>query len=182
MTVSLTSRRESAMVPRTSRIARHSERAPRKNLSRAGALKNRCATRTVVPRRRAIGVTLANAPPAARTSVPAPSSGAVSSSSCDTEQIAASASPRKPKLRTPTRSCAVRIFDVAWRSSDKYRVVARHAAAVVAHANRLAATVLDLDVDRGGSRVERVLDQLFDDGRRTLDDFTRRDLIGDGGG
>ena len=33
-----------------------------------------------------------------------------------TEQIAGSASPRKPKLATPTRSAAFRILDVAWRS------------------------------------------------------------------
>ena len=30
-----------------------------------------------------------------------------------TEQMAGSASPRKPKLATPTRSAAERIFDVA---------------------------------------------------------------------
>jgi uncharacterized protein YggT (Ycf19 family) len=31
----------------------------------------------------------------------------------ETEQMAESASPRKPKLRTPTRSAAVRTFDLA---------------------------------------------------------------------
>ena len=101
----------------TSTMPRHSERAPRKNLRRAGALKKRRPTPTVVPRRRAVSVTSATEPPAARTTVPAPSPSAVSISSCETEQIAGNASPRKPKLRTPTKSPAERILDVACRAS-----------------------------------------------------------------
>jgi hypothetical protein len=71
----------------------------------------------VVPRRRAAWLASAGPPPAARTHVPAPSASAVTISSSLTEQIAGSASPRKPKLSTPTSSSAVRIFDVAWRAS-----------------------------------------------------------------
>ena len=59
-------------------------------------------------------------------------------------------------------------------------IVARHPAAVVAHANGLAAAVFDREVDRRGAGVEGILDQLLDDGCRTLDDLARRDLIGDG--
>ena len=44
---------------------------------------------------------------------------------------------------------------------------------------RLAAA-LQLDSDVAGAGVERVLDQLLDDGRRALDDLARRDLVGDG--
>ena len=46
----------------------------------------------------------------------------------------------------------------------------------------LAAAILDRDVDRRRARVERVLDELLDDRRRTLDDLARRDLVGDGAG
>jgi hypothetical protein len=71
----------------------------------------------VVPRRRAASVTAITSPPAACTRVPPPSDGAVSTSSSETEPIAGSASPRNPKLATPTRSSASRILDVAWRDS-----------------------------------------------------------------
>jgi len=67
-------------------------------------------------------------------------------------------------------------------SEGEYGVVARHAGAVVAHAHELSAAVLDGDVDRRRSRVERILDKLLHDRGRTFDDFTRRDLIGDGAG
>ena len=45
---------------------------------------------------------------------------------------------------------------------------------------RLPAAVLDRDVDRRRAGVERVLDQLLDDRRRTLDDLAGGDLVGDG--
>ncbi len=62
------------------------------------------------------------------------------------------------------------------------RVLAIHPRAVVAHANQRLAPVLQLDADRSGAGIEAVLDQLLDDGGRPLDDFARRDLIGDGPG
>ena len=53
----------------------------------------------------------------------------------------------------------------------------RDAAAVVAHADQADAAVLDVDRDLPGAGVERVLDQLLDDGRRALDHLARGDLV-----
>src|SRR5215211_2491687 len=50
------------------------------------------------------------------------------------------------------------------------RVFGRHHRAVVADPDQGHPTVLDLDLDSARPRVERVLDQLLDGGRRTLDD------------
>jgi hypothetical protein len=61
----------------------------------------------------------------------------------------------------------------------EHGVVAHHARAVIADANRLPPAVLDRDVDRLGAGVQRVLDQLFHDRRRAFDDLARGDLIGD---
>ena len=53
----------------------------------------------------------------------------------------------------------------------------RDAAAVVAHAHQADAAVLDVDRDPSRAGIERVLDQLLDDGRRTLDHLARSDLV-----
>ena len=60
------------------------------------------------------------------------------------------------------------------------RVLAAHAAAVVAHLDEGLAAVLQLDAHVVGAGVERVLDQLLDHGAGTLDHFARGDLVGDG--
>ena len=57
-------------------------------------------------------------------------------------------------------------------------VVADHAVAVVGDADELAASGFDLDADAGGSGVERVFEELFDDGGGALDDFAGGDLVG----
>ncbi len=62
------------------------------------------------------------------------------------------------------------------------RVVLRHPAAVVGDAHEREPTLLDVHRDRARARVERVLDELLHDGRRTLDDLPRRDLVHDAGG
>ena len=59
------------------------------------------------------------------------------------------------------------------------RIVALHADAVVADANRLAAALLDGDVDRRGAGVERVLDQLLHGRRWSLDHLAGGDLVCD---
>ena len=61
----------------------------------------------------------------------------------------------------------------------KQRVVAAHADAVVGDTNETAAASLDLDSDSSRFGIERVLDQLFDDAGRTLNDFACRDLVRD---
>ena len=57
------------------------------------------------------------------------------------------------------------------------RVLRHHPVAVVFHANQLLATELDGDGDAAGIRVERVLDELFNDRRGPLNDLARRDLV-----
>ncbi len=57
------------------------------------------------------------------------------------------------------------------------RVLRLHPLAVVVDANQLLAAELDGDGDAPGAGVERVLDQLLDDGCRPLDDFAGRNLI-----
>ena len=56
-------------------------------------------------------------------------------------------------------------------------IVQRHAAAVVADLDALLAAILQHHVDRNRLRIDGVLDQLFDDRRGALDDFTGSDLI-----
>ncbi len=59
------------------------------------------------------------------------------------------------------------------------RIVAQHAAAVVANADEAPARVLHLDAKVVAARVERVFQQFFHSRRRTLDHFARGDFIGD---
>ena len=54
-----------------------------------------------------------------------------------------------------------------------------HPRTVVAHPDQALPAVLDLDPDRARTGVERVLDQLLDDRRRSLDHLARGDLVGD---
>ena len=57
------------------------------------------------------------------------------------------------------------------------QLVARDAGAVVRHADQAGAAAFDVDGDRARAGVERVLDELFDDGRGALDDLAGRDLV-----
>src|SRR2546422_4137303 len=54
-----------------------------------------------------------------------------------------------------------------------------HPRTVIAHPDQALPAVLDLDPDRARTGVERVLDQLLDDRRRSLDHLARGDLVGD---
>ncbi len=56
-------------------------------------------------------------------------------------------------------------------------VVADHAVAVVGDADELAAAGFDFDADAGGSGVEGVFEELFDDGGWAFDDFAGGDLV-----
>jgi hypothetical protein len=62
------------------------------------------------------------------------------------------------------------------------RVFFAHPASVVAHFDALAAAVFEDDVDRRRTGVDCVLDELFVDRRRSLDDFSGSDLIDEVGG
>ena len=59
------------------------------------------------------------------------------------------------------------------------RVIVGHAVAVVDDANHALAAGFDFDADGFGAGVERVFEQLFDDGGGPLDDFARGDAVGD---
>src|SRR5579864_2077710 len=61
----------------------------------------------------------------------------------------------------------------------EYRVLAAHPAAVIADCDESRAAALDLDTDRLGAGVERILDQLFQRRGRPLHDLARRNLAGD---
>ena len=115
-----TSRRMKASTETAATVARVSVAGVRRNFRLAGALKNSRLTRTVVPRRRAVGCTSLRRPPSTMRRVAsdeAPfSSAAVSSSNFETDAMAASASPRKPSVATPMRSEADVILLVACRS------------------------------------------------------------------
>ncbi len=57
------------------------------------------------------------------------------------------------------------------------RIVLRHAAAVIDHANHPLAAGFHLNANRLRTRVERVLEQFLDHGRRPLDYLARGDLV-----
>ncbi len=61
----------------------------------------------------------------------------------------------------------------------KQRVVAQHACAIVLNADQSAAGVLGIDTNFGRACVERVLQELFDNGSGPLDHLARRDFICD---
>ena len=113
--VKATSGRASASWVTASTAARVSVAWARKNLRRAGVLKNSPRTVTVVPAWRTAASQPSRLPPATESRTPARPSDEVSSSSRDTDAIAGSASPRKPNVPTPIRSTASRILLVAWR-------------------------------------------------------------------
>ena len=56
-------------------------------------------------------------------------------------------------------------------------VLRLHSLAIVVDANQLLAAELDGNRDAPGTGVERVLDELLDDGSRTFDDFAGGNLI-----
>src|SRR5881392_2141992 len=90
----------------------------RRNLRRAGVLKYRSATVTVVPGARAAGSTSPMCGPSARIAAPCGASRVQAViETRETEAIEASASPRNPMLRTPARSSRLLILLVAWRAS-----------------------------------------------------------------
>src|SRR5262245_3712857 len=70
-------------------------------------------------------------------------------------------------------------FDLAGRVAleRQYRVVARHALAIVADADRPTPARFDRDLDTSRPGVNRIFDQLFDYGRGPLDHFPGGDLV-----
>ena len=68
---------------------------------------------------------------------------------------------------------------VACRSIASRASSGVHPFAVVLDANQLLAAELDGDGDAARAGVDRVLDQLLDDGRRALDDLAGGNLVGE---
>ena len=97
-----------------------SERSVFRNLRRAGVLKNRSSTSTVVPGGWAQGPRPVSWPPASRMlqALSSPAARLLRVRRA-TEAALARASPRKPKLATPIRSPAWVILLVAWRLTAK---------------------------------------------------------------
>ena len=88
-----------------------------RNLRRAGVAKNSSRTSTVVPRARAVGCSSPLRPSSSQPWGWASSSVRVSTDTSAIEQMAASASPRKPMVSTASSSCRLLILLVAWRLS-----------------------------------------------------------------
>ena len=99
-----------------------------------------------------------------------------------TDAIDANASPRNPSVPIAPRSSGVRIFDVACLSNARNGVVAGHAFAVVAYTHKRRPPSSMSTVSAPRARVDRILNKLFDHGRRTLDHLARGDLIRQGVG
>ncbi len=90
---------------------------------------------------------------------------------------------RRQRLTAETKSDdrpeIIRALDLAGRVpfEAQPRILGIHADAVVFDANHLLAAVFGGDDDARRLGVDRVLDELFDNGRGPLDHFTGRDLI-----
>ena len=88
------------------------------------------------------------------------------------------------KAEAPDADQVAGVADLRRRMAveGEHGVLARHADAVVAHADESAAALGRLSTStRVAAGVERVLDELLDHRRRPLDDLAGGDLVGDGG-
>jgi hypothetical protein len=154
----------------------HSVASVRRNLRRAGVLKYSSSTVTVVPAASAAGAMRRRAafdlePPGVRLA-----RARDASARRDTAAMDASASPRKPSVRSPRGPSTDAIFDVAWRATASAGPRAR-CRAVVRDAHALDAAAREVDVDLRGARVERVLEQLLQAAAGPLDDLAGGDLV-----
>ena len=118
-------------------------------------------------------------PPLTRISVPVALPRArVRSVKCETEAMLGSASPRNPSVRIAARSSDAAILLVAWRSMASRASAGSIPSPSSSTRNAFLPPSSIVDRDPPGARIERVLDELFYDRRRTLDDLARGDLIG----
>ncbi len=119
-------------------------------------------------------------PPLTRISVPVALPRArVRRVKCETDAMLGQRLAAKPER--PNRRQIVGPRDLARRVTldREPRVLRIHPFAVVLDAQRLLPAELDGDRNPPRARVERVLDELLDDRRRTLDDLAGGDLIGE---
>ena len=97
----------------------------------------------------------------------------------ETSAIAASASPRKPRVAIRNRSSASASLLVACGLEGQREVVGRHPLAVVGDADEVLPAPLDRHVDPRRPGVDGVLQQFLDHARRPLDHLARGDLVDD---
>ena len=62
----------------------------------------------------------------------------------------------------------------------QHGVAAVHADSIIRDAHQRLSAIFDGDGDRGGTRIERVLDKFLDDRRGPFDHFARGDLVSNG--
>ena len=173
-----TSKRASARFRSTPSTCASSVLSERWNLRRAGVLKNRSRTSTVVPQARAAGRGAPTSPPLHAICHACSSRGNARRQReprdrRDARQRFAAESERRERFEVVERG------DLARRVARQCerQLVARNTATVVRDANEARAAGFDVDRDRRCAGVERVLDELLDDGRWPLDDLAGRDLI-----
>ena len=113
-----TSNRVNARLRSTESTCEDSVRSVFRNLRRAGVLKNRSRTSTVVPGGCAAGRGASTTPPLHSTlHAEAASLARETTRNWATEAMLGSASPRKPRLATLSSSARLEILLVAWRDS-----------------------------------------------------------------
>ncbi len=178
MSENATSKRESASRSTIRAMCCVSVRSARRNLRRAGTLKNRSRTSTVVPTGCAAGSGEVTAPLSASIAYANDALALRETRRMrDTEAMLGNASPRKPSVPTRSRSSIVVILLVACRAKREHQLVAVDAAAVVAHAAQAHAAFFDFDLDATRTGIDAVLDQLLQHGCGSLDDLARGDLM-----
>ena len=156
----------------------HSVASVRRNLRRAGVLKNSSSMVTVVPAASAAGDTGWIVPPSTsmRHACGRPAARDASAKR-ETAAIDASASPRKPSVPIASRSAGDTILDVACLATASARSSRSMPPPSSATRRRLTpppATSMSTCVRTG---VEAVLDQLLERRGGPLDDLARRDLV-----
>ena len=90
-----------------------------------------------------------------------------------------SASPRKPSVAMESRSLTSLSLLVAWRSKASRASSRSMPQPSSATRMQAAPAAFDVDAEFGGAGVERVLEQLLDDGGRALHHLAGGDLVGD---
>ena len=157
-------------------MAEASARSDFRNLSRAGVAKKRSRTSTRVPSESAAGLIADALPPSTVTAkasaAPVRREATLSRAAAP---IAASASPRKPRVRMS--SSPPSSFEVQCRSTASAR--SSRAMPLPSSLTRIRrdATRGGHDLDPAGARVDGVLDQLLDDARRPLDHLAGGDAV-----
>ena len=122
MSAKATSKRDSAMRSSMRTVCWYSVFSVRKNLRRAGTLKNKSRTSTRVPNPCDAGAGALISPSRASTTQACTASAVRDASDKrETEPILGSASPRKPKVATFSRSCWEAILLVACRARARLR-------------------------------------------------------------